>query len=599
MILGGRMFEILKYSLQDFKVSYKKILSFALLYMLLMSFLFVPLISFLFNRMLRILGTGSLLNAEVYTIALSPMGMFTLILISFLAVVILLIEFGVMILIAAQRYFSKAIFVSDAFVTTLRKLPRLVGFGFFQVIVLTLLFIPFIEFAAFPALLDFNLPIFLTNVFYDASYFSIFQFLAILLLALFVLIRYIFTLHYIFIEEKTIIEAMKCSWNLTKNNKLQIIFNLCILNVIIFIVSFLFVTLLSYIPTMADSALLGNIVKNYLITFSGFMAVLFSLLLIPINIIIITRLFYAFNKNQGDVVFNKLTIYNNHRLMTFENGIVRFFTRRKYKLASVVFVFITGMFFINDMLNDNIVYLKWNVQVAAHRGDASNAPENSLSSIRSAIEKGVDAVEFDVMLSKDGVVVLHHDDTLQRVAGIPDRVQDLTYDELSKIDIGRMFSEEFIGERIPTLDEVFEEVKEDNVTLIIDLKPADSSGELAREVVQIIEKHEIEDKAYVQAFDYPSLQVVRKLNSNIKIGQILYLSAGNLADLDVDFYTIRQTMLTERFINNARAQNREVWVWTVNIERNMREVLKYDIDGIITSYPEKAQNVLGVDFGQD
>ncbi|OIJ15514.1 glycerophosphodiester phosphodiesterase [Anaerobacillus arseniciselenatis] len=593
------MFDVVKYSLDDFKVSYKKYLSFALLYMLLTSFLFVPLISFLFNRMLRILGTGSLLNAEVYTIALSPIGVITLISISFLAVVVLLIEFGVMILIAAQRYFSKTIFVSDAFVTTLRKLPRLVGFGFFQVIVLTLLFIPFIEFATFPALLDFNLPIFLTNVVYDASYFSIFQFLAILLIALFVLIRYIFTLHYIFIEERTIIEAMKCSWNLTKYNKLQIILNLLLLNVMIFVVSFLLVTLLSYIPTVAETALFGNIIKDYLITFASYMMILFSLLLIPINIIIITRLFYEFNKNQGDVVFNKLTIYSNHRLMTFENGIVRFFTRRKYTLASVVFVFITGMFFINDTLNDNIVYLQWNVQVAAHRGDAYNAPENSMSSIKSAIEKGVDAVEFDVMLSKDDVVILHHDDTLQRVADIPERVQDLTYDELSKIDIGRMFSEEFIGERIPTLDEVFEEFKEENVTFIVDLKPGDSSGNLAREVVRIIEKYEMEDKAYVQAFDYPSLQVVRKLNSNIKIGQILYLSAGNLADLDVDFYTIRQTMLTERFINNARAQNREVWVWTVNIERNMREVLKYDIDGIITGYPERAQNVLGINFGQE
>src|SRR5699024_3889254 len=90
------------------------------------------------------------------------------------------------------------------------------------------------------------------------------------------------------------------------------------------------------------------------------------------------------------------------------------------------------------------------------------------------------------------------------------------------------------------------------------------------------------------------LKKVREQNEEIDIGQILFLSAGNLSGLDVDFYTVRESMLTDRFMRHAKEENRDVWVWTVNLERNMKEVLKYDIDGIITDYPEKLHRVLGI-----
>lgn len=593
------MFELVKESLQDFKASYKKYLSFALLYMFFTSFLFVPAISFIFNRMLKIIGTGSLLNADVYKVGMSYTGLLFMLLISFLAVVILFVEFGVLITIAQQKYFGRNILVSDAFVTTLRKLPKLLGLGLFQLILLSLLIIPFIDFSTFRILLDVNIPIFLTNQYYQSTRFSIFQYLAVFLLAIYLFIRWIFILHAIFIEEKSIYESMKCSWKMTKYNKRKILFNLCLLNFLFFLIFFLFVTFLSYIPTVTDKTILGDIVGNYLITFSSFMTIIFSLLLMPINIIIITRLFYRFKKNQGDIVNDRLALYGNNKLFTYENRVIHFFTKRKSTLYPVIIIVVTGMLLINETLNNNIVYLKWNVQVAAHRGDPQIAPENSLSGIRSAIEKKVDAVEIDVMLTKDRVVILNHDATLQRVAGVATKVNEMTYEQVSKVDLVSRFPGKFIGEKIPTLDKVLEEVKEANIILIIDLKPADSSGELANKVVDLIEKHEIENHTYVQAFDYNSLREIRNRNSDIKIGQILYVSAGSLADLDVDFYTIRQTMLSERFIKNARKQNREVWVWTVNIDRNMREVLKHDIDGIITNYPEKAQSMLGFGVPQE
>src|SRR5690554_3723088 len=108
------MFQLIKLSFIDFYKSYKKYISFALLYMLLTSFFAVPMISFIFNRMLLMLGPGTLLNADVYKIALSLPGFVGMLLISFIVLVIYFLQFGVIIIISQKTYFSKNLLISEA-----------------------------------------------------------------------------------------------------------------------------------------------------------------------------------------------------------------------------------------------------------------------------------------------------------------------------------------------------------------------------------------------------------------------------------------------------------------------------------------------------
>ncbi|WP_327607130.1 glycerophosphodiester phosphodiesterase family protein [Virgibacillus tibetensis] len=587
------MYNLFTSSLRDFSFSYKKYLSFELIYALLASLIFVPFLSYIFNRLLMVMGASSLLNTEVYKLGLSFTGMTGILLISFFAVAILFVEFGVLIIIAQKRFFNHSVYVAEAVVTTLSKLPKLLGFGIFQLFFLLLLFIPFIDSSTLPPVLDFNVTIFLTGILYE-SYLSMIIYFTILILFGYLFIRWIFALHFIFIEDKSIWEAMKSSWTVTKYNKLRLIFYLCLLNLLFFVFVFIVMSLVSQTATLLDVKLIGNFIKNYLLTFSSYLTLIFSQFLIPVNIIILTRLFYQFQQKEDFLVKDTLKLKRNHHLTNLEEGISRYFTKRKYTLTAVVAITLTGMFIINYAVNDSIVYLKWDVAVASHRGDMKEAPENSMSSIRSAIEKGVDAVEVDVMMTKDGVLVLNHDYDLQRTAGVAESIKNMTYEEVSQIDIGRHYDEAFTGERIPTLDEVIQEAKENDTKLILDLKAVDPNTDFAGAIVELVEKHEADSLTYVQSFNYDLLQEIRNKNNTIKIGQILFLSAGNLANLDVDFYTIRESMLTKRFIRNAQNLNREVWVWTVNIERNIEEVLTYNIDGIITDYPERVQQVLGI-----
>ncbi|WP_077357167.1 glycerophosphodiester phosphodiesterase [Virgibacillus halodenitrificans] len=587
------MLTLLKNSWSDFKESYLQYILFEFIYSLFASILFAPFLSYIFNRMLTVIDDGSLLNSEVFSLGLSISGIMGTLFVSFFAVAFLFVEFGVLIILAEKSYFNEPVYISEAFLTAVKKLPRLLGFGFIPLVFLLLLFIPFIDASTLPPLFDVNITIFLTDLLYESLiakvvYFSLFLGMGYLF------VRWIFALHYIFIENKTIWQALRSSWNCTKKNKIRVVWYVLFVNILIFLAGFVLMNAVSELTTIIDSKVIGDFIGNYLLTFASYFTMLMSLVFIPVNLLVLTRLFYEFQERKGVQIKDSLKLGRSSYLLQVEKKVGRFLSRRKSFFISTTVVVLSLLFAINYVVNDSLVYLKWDVEIASHRGDLKHAPENSMSSIRSAIRKGVDAVEVDVAMTKDGVIVLSHDLDLKRVAGVSDKISNLTYEEIKQIDIGRLYGEEFIGERIPTLDEVLKVMQENDTKLIIDLKSAEPGRGFAEKIVKLVEKNDSDHLAYVQSFSYELLQDIRKRNETIKIGQILFLSAGNLSKLDVDFYTIRESMLTERFIERAKKQNREVWVWTVNIKRNMKEVLKYDIDGIITDYPERAQRVLEI-----
>ncbi|MYL58040.1 glycerophosphodiester phosphodiesterase [Virgibacillus halodenitrificans] len=587
------MLTLLKNSWSDFKESYLQYILFEFIYSLFASILFAPFLSYIFNRMLTVIDDGSLLNSEVFSLGLSISGIMGTLFVSFFAVAFLFVEFGVLIILAEKSYFNKQVYISEAFLTAVKKLPRLLGFGFIPLVFLLLLFIPFIDASTLPPLFDVNITIFLTDLLYESLiakvvYFSLFLGMGYLF------VRWIFALHYIFIENKSIWQALRSSWNCTKKNKIRVVWYVLFVNILIFLAGFVLMNAVSELTTIIDSKVIGDFIGNYLLTFASYFTMLMSLVFIPVNLLVLTRLFYQFQERKGVQIKDSLKLGRSNHLLQVEKKVGRFLSRRKSFFISTTVVVLSLLFAINYVVNDSLVYLKWDVEIASHRGDLKHAPENSMSSIRSAIRKGVDAVEVDVAMTKDGVIVLSHDLDLKRVAGVSDKISNLTYEEIKQIDIGRLYGEEFIGERIPTLDEVLKVMQENDTKLIIDLKSAEPGRGFAEKIVKLVEKNDSDHLAYVQSFSYELLQDIRKRNETIKIGQILFLSAGNLSKLDVDFYTIRESMLTERFIERAKKQNREVWVWTVNIKRNMKEVLKYDIDGIITDYPERAQRVLEI-----
>jgi len=249
-------------------------------------------------------------------------------------------------------------------------------------------------------------------------------------------------------------------------------------------------------------------------------------------------------------------------------------------------VYLTVTFLGNYAFSQQL--FNWDIHVASHRGD-SQAPENSLSGIREALAKGVQGVEIDVQMTKDGVIVLNHDDTLKRAAGVDKKVSDLTFAEVRQLEIGSSLG--LTGERIPTLDEAIQEVKGKGF-LIIDIKSKSNPDDIAQKIVDLIISNNMQSDTYVQSFYPPALKAVRSVNPDIRIGQILTALTGDLSVLDVDFYTINQNMVSDEFITSAHKLGRGVWVWTVNSDRNIREIIKYPVDGIISDNPERVMELM-------
>ncbi|RQD70290.1 MAG: glycerophosphodiester phosphodiesterase [Tindallia sp. MSAO_Bac2] len=584
---------LLLQSLKDFKRNYRKYIAYGLVFMFLTSFVSLPLLTYLFNRLMISLGSGVLLNREAFRMVLTYRGLAGLILIASVAVIIVFIELGGLIVLTQKKYFEKDVFISESIFTAVRSIPRIIGIGMLHLILVLLVIAPLIDIPVAPAITnELEIPPVVMDAIED-SRILMYLYQGVLLMFTIILLRWIFAVHYIFLEKLPARKAMKYSSELTKGRTIITLISLLLLNVIIVGGSFILFSTVSFIPSYIGIRASG-ILEAYLLTFNGFLGILLAMIVMPINIIYLTRLFYHLRKQSGVTVVDDLKTIRNHFLEKVEWVIRRLFRRRRVLLVFILGVNLIGTFIIGHSLNENFMHIGRDIKIAAHRGDPVNAPENTMSAVRAALDQQADYIEIDVQLSKDHVVILNHDMGLARVAGIPERPIELTYEELSQLDVGSHFSEEFKGEPVVSLDEVLEEIK-GKAKVIVDVKAYGPIDILAEEVVRSIERADMIEDAYVQSFDYEFLQIVRRQNPDIKLGQIMYYALGNLSRLDVDFYAIDKSMLDRDIIRQARADEREVWVWTVNDEKDIREALMYDIDGIITDYVDRVQEIIGYD----
>ena len=147
--------------------------------------------------------------------------------------------------------------------------------------------------------------------------------------------------------------------------------------------------------------------------------------------------------------------------------------------------------------------------ILGHRGASAVAPENTLAAFSRAISDGADGIEFDVRLSRDGVPVVIHDDTLKRTGLIDRLVSELTAAELQEVDVGSWFAETtrnltatFRGEKLPTLTQVFELFSANNGRLYIEMKcDKDEGSLLAAEVVRLTREARMAERVVVESFD--------------------------------------------------------------------------------------------------
>lgn len=231
----------------------------------------------------------------------------------------------------------------------------------------------------------------------------------------------------------------------------------------------------------------------------------------------------------------------------------------------------------------------------AHRGASGYAPENTLAAFRRAIAQGVSFIETDLHLTRDAHFVAIHDQTVDRTTGGHGAVQNLTLAEVRRLDAGSWFGSEFTGERIPTLDEILEFARKNDVVFYLELKPSGFWGGEHALISQLRNSAEIA-RSVIISFDPEILANLRKIEPTLMTG-LLY--AGKLEnpfekalEIGVRQIAVRCDLVTPNFLEQARKRDLQVVCWTVNSPAHMRLLAAAGVDGIMSDYPDRLLSVL-------
>ncbi len=233
----------------------------------------------------------------------------------------------------------------------------------------------------------------------------------------------------------------------------------------------------------------------------------------------------------------------------------------------------------------------------AHRGASGYFPENTMLAFQEGVKMGATGLETDVQMTKDGVLILIHDETLNRTTNGKGFVKDYTYQEIAELDAGSWYKRSFRGEKIPTLRELLEFVKDKNIILNLELKntliPYHGMEEL---VLQLIKEYKVEKKIIISSFNHYSIVKVKKLNNKIKTA-ILYTEglfhperyAKYVGANAIHPYYLA---INKEIVNEVKKEKILINPYTVNKEEDMLNLIKMEVDGIITNYPDKLHKLL-------
>lgn len=239
--------------------------------------------------------------------------------------------------------------------------------------------------------------------------------------------------------------------------------------------------------------------------------------------------------------------------------------------------------------------------VFGHRGARASAPMNTLAAFTLAAEQGAHGLELDVHRSKDGHPVLLHDFTVDSTTDGSGRVTDMTLAQLKELDAGSWFDPSFRGERIPTLDEVFEALGRRlyiNVEIKAELPDPGSDG-VEQVVADCIARHSMQSRVIVSSFNPLTLHRFRRIMPDVPIG-FLYIpglpvdTSALMQDLPHEALHPWHELIDADYMAQAHQQGRFVNTWTVNDPDRARELRDLGVGCIITDTPDVILQALQV-----
>lgn len=235
--------------------------------------------------------------------------------------------------------------------------------------------------------------------------------------------------------------------------------------------------------------------------------------------------------------------------------------------------------------------------VLAHRGASGYAPENTMPAFEKAIEQGADGFELDVQMTKDGEIVVIHDETIDRTSDGKGWVKDYTLEELRKFNFNRTHKE-YEHADIPTMREVFELVKPTNLVINIEVKTGVVFYPIEEKLLALTKEFGMEDRVFYSSFNHYTVKKIHELDPSTVVGFLYgdgpidmpaYGEKHGVNALHPALYNLQYP----GFVEECKKKGLKLHVWTVNEEKYVKMCMDAQVDSVITNYPDMALRVLG------
>jgi len=225
----------------------------------------------------------------------------------------------------------------------------------------------------------------------------------------------------------------------------------------------------------------------------------------------------------------------------------------------------------------------------SHRGAAGLGPENTLASVSKALNQGVRWIEVDVRRSKDGVLVLMHDRTVDRTTDGMGSVGELTWERLSELDAGSHFSNEYAEEPVPSLESLLTMTQDGEGKFLIEVKEPDLYPGIAEELNDLLVRYGFCKRVYVISFDRAWLESFKVKIPGVTIGGLYPWIISLPRDSEMDFLDVYwlNVIVDPTLVWRAHRRGYKVIVWTANNELVMKALSGLGVDGITTDRPDQ------------
>ena len=377
-------------------------------------------------------------------------------------------------------------------------------------------------------------------------------------------LRLIFTLPLTAVGDENILDSIKRSWELTKTGKRKLVLTILLFEIIYLLIAAVLTGVITYICIYFDND--GNNPIIQTLFFSSISGIIFFLGVI----------------SKVTVITSLITVLIDHNEIS--EKLVNNLNENKKKSRLVV-TLTTVIIVVAVLMNGFNMYgngVNKNIETIAHRGYVAKGVENSIEALEGAAEVGADYVEFDIILTKDNKFVVMHDYNLKRLAGLNKRVQDMNFDEV----VGLTIKQGDFTSKIPSLEEFVNKAKELNMNLVIELKPHGAEPSNYIDIlIDEVKRLKLENYKFM-SLNSKVMEGLETKAPNLETGYVIPLQFGNFHHSNVDFFVIEDFSYRDRLVEQARKENKQVFVWTINDSALITRYLQSPADGIITDEPE-------------